>query len=96
MGRERELTEKENVYHEKLTQDEFDALLHGAVEAEFLRQKIRLLTKNEPFSVKQLAGAMRADPADILDNIVNMRRRRMITLDHVEGTTPFYKALGVA
>ncbi len=95
VGRERELTEKENVYHEKLTQEEFDTLLYGAVEAEFLRQKIRLLTKNEPFSVKQLAGAMGADPADILDNIVNMRRRRMITLDHIEGTTPFYKALEV-
>jgi hypothetical protein len=31
----------------------------------------------------------------VLQEIVAMRRRNMITLDHVEGTTPFYKALEV-
>jgi coenzyme F420-reducing hydrogenase delta subunit/predicted transcriptional regulator len=96
VGRERELTEKTNVYNEKITQEEFDTLLNSVVEAEFFRQKIRLLTEDEPFSVKQLAAMTGTDPAEVLDNIVNMRRRRMITFDHLEGTTPFYKALEVA
>ncbi len=96
VGRERELTEKTNVYKEKITQEEFDALLNDVIEAEFFRQKIRLLTEDEPFSVKQLAAMTGTDPAEVLDNIVNMRRRRMITFDHLEGTTPFYKALEVA
>jgi len=96
VGRERELTEKTNVYDEKITQEEFDALLNSVVEAEYSRQKIRLLTEDEPFSVKQLAAMTGTNPAEVLDNIVNMRRRRMITFDHLEGTTPFYRALEVA
>jgi hypothetical protein len=32
-------------------------------------------------------------PAAVLKQIVDMRRRNMITLDHIEGQTPFYRAL---
>jgi coenzyme F420-reducing hydrogenase delta subunit len=42
VGRERELTEKCNVYEEKMPQEEFDSLLDEVVEAEFIRQKIHL------------------------------------------------------
>jgi hypothetical protein len=31
----------------------------------------------------------------VLKQIVAMRRRNLITVDHIEGTTPFYKALEV-
>jgi len=96
VGRERELTEKGNVYEEKISQEDFDSLLGEAVETEFIRHKIRLLTKNKPFSVKELANVVGLKPATVLCHVVNMRRRGMITLDHVEGTTPFYKALGAA
>jgi hypothetical protein len=34
-------------------------------------------------------------PAAMLEQIVDMRRRNMIALDHIEGTTPFYRALEV-
>jgi len=95
IGRERELTEKSNVYGKKVSQEEFDSLLREIVEAEFIRHKIYLLTKTEPLSVKALAEAVKMKPADVLREIVNMRRRNMIALDHVEGTTPLYKALEV-
>ncbi len=95
VGRERELTEKCNVYEEKMPQDEFDSLLDEVVEAEFVRQKIHLLTQTEPLSVKALAEATELKPAAVLKQIVSMRRRNMITVDHVEGTTPLYRALEV-
>jgi len=95
VGRERELTEKGNVYEEKVSQEQFDSLLDETVHAEFIRHKIHLLTKNEPLPVRALADAVEMKPAAILEQIVAMRRRNMITLDHVEGTTPFYKALEV-
>jgi len=95
VGRELNLTEKGNVYKEKVTQENFDALLDEAVEAEFIRHKIHLLTKTEPLSIKTLAEAVEMKPAAVLQQIVAMRRRNMITLDHIEGTTPFYKALEV-
>ena len=95
VGRERELTEKCNVYDEKLPQKEFDALLDETVEAEFVRYKINLLTRDKPLAIKALAEATELKPAEVLRQIVAMRRRNMITMDHVEGTTPFYKALEV-
>ena len=95
VGRERELTEKNNVYAEKISQEEFDAVLDSAVEAEFIRHKIHLLTRDRPLPVKALAEATELKPAEVLKQIVAMRRRNMITMDHVEGTTPFFKALEV-
>jgi coenzyme F420-reducing hydrogenase delta subunit len=95
VGRERELTEKSNVYEEKVSQEEFDSLLGDVVKAEFVRHKIYLLTKAKQQSVKALAEQVGMKPSDVLCHIVDMRRRNMIALDHVEGTTPIYKALEV-
>jgi coenzyme F420-reducing hydrogenase delta subunit len=95
VGRERELTEKNNVYQEKISQEEFDSLLGEAVEAEFIRHKIHLLTKHEALPIRALAEAVEMKPAAVLRQIVDMRRRNMIAMDHVEGQTPFYKALEV-
>lgn len=95
LGREKELTEGVNVYGEKLSQDEFDELLDEIVNEEFVRHKIYVLTKTKPFSVKDLAEIVEMKPAAVLRQIVDMRRRNMIALDHVEGQTPFYKALEV-
>ena len=95
LGREKELTESVNVYGEKMPQEEFDVLLDEIVKEEFIRHKFHLLTKTKPLSVKDLAKTVEMKPADVLRQIVDMRRRNMIALDHVEGTTPFYKALEV-
>ena len=95
LGREKELTEGVNVYGDKLTSEEFDTLLDEVVEDEFIRYKIHVLTKTKPLSVKTLAEVTEMQPAAVLKQIVNMRRKNMITLDSIEGTTPFYKALEI-
>lgn len=95
LGREKELTEEVNAYGEKISQEEFEALIDEIVQEEFIRHKIYLLTKTEPLSVKALAENVGVKPAAVLRQIVNMRRKNMIALDHVEGTTPLYKALEV-
>jgi len=95
VGRERELTEKSNVYEEKISQDEFDSLLNEIVKAEYIRHKIHILTRKKPLSVKDLAEAVDMKPADVLREIVNMRRKNMITVDYIEDQTPFYKALEI-
>ena len=95
LGREKELTENVNAYGETISKEEFDDLLDDIVESEFVQHKIHVLTKTKPLSVKTLAEAVEMKPATVLKQIVDMRRRNMIALDHVEGTTPFYKALEV-
>ena len=93
VGRERELIEKKNVYGDKIPLEEFKALLDDAVEAEFLRHKIHVLTRNKALPVRDLATATKLKPDKVLKHIVSMRRKNMITVDHIEGNTPFYKAL---
>jgi F420-non-reducing hydrogenase iron-sulfur subunit len=93
VGRERELTECMNVYSEKIPQEDFDAVLDEIVEAEFIRHKLHFLTRIKPLSVRDLAEATEMKPANVLKHIVNMRRKGMIALDHIEGATPLYKAL---
>jgi hypothetical protein len=95
LGREKELTEGVNVYGEKLTTEEFDALMNDVIEDEFIRHKIYVLTRTKPLSVKALAEITEMKPAEVLKQIVNLRRKNMITLDTIKGTTPLYKALGV-
>lgn len=94
-GREEELTEAMNVYGELIPQGEFDNILDEIVYEEFLRHKIHLLTRQKPLSVKEIAATMNVKPATILRHIVDMRKKHMIALDHVEETTPLYKALEV-
>lgn len=95
LGREEELTEFMNAYGEKISEEEFDALLDEIVEAEFIRYKIYHLTKAKPRSVKELAETMGIKPSAVLRHITNMRRKGMIALERVEGFTPLYKALEV-
>jgi F420-non-reducing hydrogenase iron-sulfur subunit len=95
VGRELELTEKSNVYQEKVSQEEFDSLLCEAVETEFIQHKVHLLTMTKPLPIEALAEAVEMKPAAMLEQIVDMRRRNMIALDHIEGTTPFYRALEI-
>jgi len=94
-GREKELTENMNVYGEKISQEEFNALIDEIVKAEFIRHKIHLLTRQKPLSVKKLAVIIHMKPALVLRHIVDMRRKGMIALDRVEETTPLYRALEV-
>jgi len=93
VGREKELTEKQNAYGEKIVQENFDELLNQSIEAEFFRYKIHGLTKTDALPVAALAAATELKPTDVLKHLVSMRRKNMITVDHIEGNTPFYKAL---
>ncbi len=95
IGKQKELTMNANAYGERVSQEEFNALLDEIVKTEFIRHKILLLAKEKPFSVKKLAKVLNMQPAIVLRHIVNMRRKGMIALDSVEGTTPFYKAVEV-
>jgi F420-non-reducing hydrogenase iron-sulfur subunit len=95
IGKEKELTQTANVYGERVSREEFDALLNEAVKAEFIRHKVLLLTMKKPISVKELAKALNMKPNVVLRHILNMRRNGVIALASVKGTTPLYKALEV-
>jgi F420-non-reducing hydrogenase iron-sulfur subunit len=94
-GREQELAEARNVYGEEIPKGELDELIDEVVKEEFVRHQIHLLARQKPQSVRELAEATNQRPAHVLCEIVDMRRKGMIALDSIEGTTPLYKALEV-
>ncbi len=95
LGREMELTDSANAYGEKTQKEEYDAILDQIVEDEFVRYKIHFLTKSAAMSIRDLANAVGLKPSEVLNHIVDMRRKNMLAVDHIEGATPMYRALEV-
>jgi len=95
VGREKELVEKGNVYGEEVSQDEFDETMEEAIEAEYVRNRIYLMVKDEPLSVKELSKRLDLDPQTVLRHMVVMRQRGWVAVDRIEGTSPLYVALEV-
>jgi F420-non-reducing hydrogenase iron-sulfur subunit len=95
LGREKEVTQHSNVYGEKIPKENYDAMLDEIVGDEFVRYKIHFLVKNVPMSVVDLAKATGLKPSEVLNHVVDMRRKNMLAVDHINDATPVYRALEV-
>ena len=95
VGREKSMIEEGDVYGEKVLEEELNKILEEAIDAEHVRNKIYLWLKEEPISVKELAKRLDMDPGKVLHHVVVLRKRRWVTVDRVEGTSPLYTALEV-
>ena len=93
VGKELMLTEKGNVYGEKLSQDEYDEVADEALELEFYRNWVHMILKTESLSVKQLAKRVGLDTKDVLGHIVMLNDRGLIQRDGVDGMSPLYVAM---
>lgn len=92
VGKERTLVEEGNVYGEKVPQGDLDEVIDDAVDVEYVRKRIYLLTKEKPLSVKEISECLGIDSKDVLRHIVVMRRKGLIAPDRIEGTSPLYVA----
>jgi len=89
-GKARILTEKGNVYNELLQPEEFDEVMGEAIVAEFTRNRILSLVKDNALSVKEMAKQLGMDPQVVLRHVTNLRSKGLISLDKVEGNSPLY------
>jgi len=95
VGREKTMIDDGNVYGEEVSEEELDKILDEVIDTEYVRNRIYLLVKEEPLSVKELSKQLDLDSQMVLRHIVVMKRRGLITVDRVEGTSPLYAALEV-
>ncbi len=95
VGREGEMVDEGNVYGEKVSQEEFDEIMDEAIAAEYIRNKMYIMLKKVPQSVKELSKRLNIDPRNVLRHIVILRQRGMVAMAKVEGTTPLWAALEV-
>jgi heterodisulfide reductase subunit A len=93
VGKERKLVEEENVYGEKLDQEEFDEVINEAIISEFTRNRILNMTKEQPKSVLEMAKELDENPKDILRQIIALRRKGLVELKEIQGTSPVYIAV---
>ncbi|MHC1592226.1 MAG: ArsR family transcriptional regulator [Candidatus Helarchaeales archaeon] len=90
VGRERKLTEQENVYGEQVPVEKFDEILDSAIHNEYIRSRILLSLAEEPKSVKDLASELSIDTSEVLEHIVTLKAQNKIAYHAIEGLTPTY------
>jgi len=92
VGRELKLLEEGNVYGEKVEENEIFDLVEENMENEYTRNRMLLMMKREPLSVKDMADRLQACPADILRHVVAMENAGTASLADVQGRSPRYMA----
>jgi heterodisulfide reductase subunit A len=95
-GKLPEMAEQGNEYGEKLTRHELMRILDAAVKDEFMINKIMLQLDQKSMSVKELAVEMNTAPPKVLKSVLGLVREGRVKRDKVEGTTPYYIAIGTA
>jgi F420-non-reducing hydrogenase iron-sulfur subunit len=91
VGRERTITESENIYGEKVPQEKFNNIFEPAIFDEYIRYRILLSLKKDPKSVKDLAKELEIDPSEVLQHILILKGRSYITMGEIKGITPVYE-----
>ena len=85
VGRQREITEDENVYGEKVSQEKFESVFNSAI-----RSRILISLEKEPKSIKDLAAEIGIDPSEVLGNMLILKGRAQVDMSEIVGITPIY------
>jgi hypothetical protein len=93
MGMDHQLTEVENVYHEKINEEEYSQILRTVVEVEYQKAVILEVLKNGPLSVPQIAAAAGLPVYTVSRRLGDLERGRQVDLHSYEGTIPKFMGL---
>ena len=94
-GNELKIVEEGNAYCERLSKEKLVEVVHGAAREEFERALILLLAKRGNISVKDLSKKMNVPADRVLEHIVVLRQKSLISMDHPEGFTPTYRTIEI-
>jgi len=89
-GKQTEFTTKGNKYGEVFTKHEMSRVLDGIISEEVPVSKILLLLQKKPLSVKEIATRIGLSPPHVLRHIASLRRKGLVNLHSIEGTSPLY------
>ena len=93
VGRERKITEEENVYGEKYSEEKFNELMNQAIKDEYERHRILLALEKEPSSVKDLGKELEIEPSVVLEHILILKGRSQVDFGEIIGNTPVFVRL---
>jgi F420-non-reducing hydrogenase iron-sulfur subunit len=88
MGMQRQLTERENVYHEKLDPGAYEELLQSSAEQEYHRAMIYEALQAGPRTVRQIAGVTGLPIYTISLRLNDLEKISLVSILGHEGTSP--------
>lgn len=88
LGIDRQVTERGNVYHEKVDSAEFDQLLRSVCESEYENALIIEALRTGPQSVREISAKTGLEIYDVSQRLVDVERFGPVELQGYEGTTP--------
>jgi len=95
LGIDRQLTTKENVYHEKIDQDEYQKMLSTAIEMEYQRALILEALKEGPRSVREIAMLARLPIYTVSLRLGDLEKKGKADLSSYDGTTPRFASVAL-
>jgi len=93
VGKQRNITEQENKYGEKIPEEQFIELMDQAIKDEYERNRILLALEKESKSVKNLAAELKIDPSVVLEHMLILKARIQVDFQEIIGNTPIFMRL---
>jgi coenzyme F420-reducing hydrogenase delta subunit len=93
VGRERKITEEENVYGEKYPEEKYKSLLSQAIKEEYERHRILISLENKSKSIKDLATEIGIDPSIVLEHMLILKKRSEVDFQQIIQNTPIFMKL---
>jgi len=90
VGRQRKITEEENVYGEVISEQRFDNIFSLAVKDEYERYRILLALEKESKSVKDLAVNLNLEPSKVLEHMLILKTRSQVDFQEIIVNTPIF------
>jgi F420-non-reducing hydrogenase iron-sulfur subunit len=93
VGRERKITEEENVYGEKYPLEKYQELMSQAIKDEYERYRILVSLEEKSKSVKELAAELGIDPSIVLEHMLTLKSRSEVDFQQIIKNTPIFMRL---
>jgi F420-non-reducing hydrogenase iron-sulfur subunit len=93
MGIDRQITERENVYHEKVDEGRYADLMRTAVKTEYHKALICEALKQAPMSVRELAEMTKLPVYTVSLRLGDLEKYGRVDLYDYDGTTPRFTGL---
>ena len=93
VGRQRKVTEEENVFGEQIDSEEFIEMFDKAIQDEYERYRILLALEEDSKSVKELAAELEIDPSVVLEHTLILKNRMLVDFQEIIGNTPIFMKL---
>jgi F420-non-reducing hydrogenase iron-sulfur subunit len=93
ISKDYKLTTEGNVYGEVLEENYVKDTILEAMEAEYTRNQILIQTRGKAMSVNEISAAIDVPSPNVLNHVVRLRQKNLLTLDNIDGTTVRYRAM---